>query len=135
MVVSSQDLSMKIAEVAKKKRITQTGIARKIGAPVSQVNRYFKGRGDIYVNQLIRICNAIGIDISQPIESNLKAMNGKQQEEVVTREAALEFLFKQLDEVGQQTYLAQLHWAAKLSKNRNVPKSVTEFVKKQCPLI
>lgn len=48
---------------------------------------------------------------------------------------ALNFLFNELDELGKQTQLNQLLWAAKISIGDSFPKKIEDQIKKEINLI
>lgn len=130
-----EKIGERLAEIAAHSDISQTEIAGRLDVPISQVNRYFRGHNDIYASQLIRICKILGIDIEAMINNRLRALSGDETAELGTDEECLKYLFKELDEIGQQTYISSLMWAARVSRGEEFPKKVIDVVKKRCSLI
>ena len=66
---------------------------------------------------------------------SLKAVTEVEHADPKSTHEALNFLFDELDELGKQTYLNQLLWAAKVSKGESFPKKIEDQIRKEINLI
>lgn len=130
-----KSLGEKLAMLAKSQEKSQADIADSIGMAPSQLNRFFKGHSDIYSSNVIEILKELGLDIEAIVTKKLKAVDESEYADPKSQKDALFFLFNELDELGKQTYLSQLLWAAKLSKGDSFPKKVEEQIKREMTLI
>ncbi len=62
-------------ELAEASGVTQTQIARELGAPVSQVNRFFRGHNEIYSSHLVRICKILKVDLEKIIKGKTRRLS------------------------------------------------------------
>ena len=125
----------KLSMLSKTVGISQTALADKVGVPPSQINRFFKGHSDIYSTNLIEILKELGFDIESMITKRLNAVTQLEHADPKSKHEALNFLFNELDELGKQTQLNQLLWAAKISKGDSFPKKIEDQIKKEINLI
>lgn len=135
MAAKKKQIGEKLSMLSKTVGLSQTALAEKIGVPSSQINRFFKGHSDIYSSNLIEILKELGFDIEAMIASRLKAVTEVEQADPKSTHEALNFLFDELDELGKQTYLSQLLWAAKVTKGESFPKKIEDQIRKEINLI
>jgi len=125
----------KLSMLSKTVGISQTALADKVGVPPSQINRFFKGHSDIYSSALIEILKELGFDIEAKITKRLKSVTEVEHADPKSTHEVLNFLFDELDELGKQTYMSQLLWAAKLSSGDAFPKKIEAQIKNEMNLI
>lgn len=123
----------KIALLAKSQGKTQAEIADKISMAPSQLNRFFKGNSDCTAENLLSILNILEIDLEGIIFR--KTRKFIETDEIENVFDCLTFMFKSIDEIGQQTYLNQLAWATKASTKKALPKKVQAIIEKETHLI
>lgn len=135
MAAKRKHLGEKLSVLSKSLGISQTSLAERVGVPPSQINRFFRGHSEIYSSALTEILKELGLDVEELIAKRLKAVAEIENAEPKSTHEALAFLFDELDELGKQTYLAQLLWAAKVTKGDSFPKRVEDQIKKEISLI
>jgi len=135
MGIKKKHLGDKLSLLSKSLGLSQTELADRVGIPSSQVNRYFRGHSEVYSSVLIDILKELGFDIEEMITKRLKSVSEIEVVDTKNPEETLSFLFNELDDLGKQTYLSQLLWAAKVSKGSAFPKKLEEQIKKEISLI
>lgn len=135
MAATRKHIGEKLSMLSKTVGVSQTALAEKVGVPPSQINRFFKGHSEIYSSNLIEILKELGFDIEAMVTKRLKSVTDVEHSDPKSKKEAINFLFNELDELGKQTYLAQLLWAAKLTKGDAFPKKVEEQIKREITLI
>jgi transcriptional regulator with XRE-family HTH domain len=135
MTTKRKHLGEKLSVLAKSTGLSQTALADRVGVPPSQVNRYFRGHNDVHGSILLDLLKELGIDIDELVSRRVKSLTDVEKMDPDCRNEALVFLFNELDELGRQTYLSQLLWAAKISKGDAFPKKVEEQIKREISLI
>jgi transcriptional regulator with XRE-family HTH domain len=128
-------LSEKLFMLSRVRGISQTEIAEHMAVQVQHVNRYFNGRSDLYSSHLINLLKALGIDLDQLVSAKLKKDTQVSEDEIETAEDCVKYLLNSLDELGRQTYLSNLAWAAKVSSKKKLPQRVNEILKNEISLI
>lgn len=132
--MASVALHEKLLRLAQFQGITQTEIAKKSGMQLSHVNRYFNGRSDITSAHLIKIMKVLGVDFNEIIADKVYAAAGGGDIPNELPEC-VEYLLNSLDDIGKQTYLSQLLWAAKKTSKKKIPENVISIVKEEISLI
>lgn len=115
--------------------LSQTEIADRVGVPPSQINRYMNGHSDVYSAVLVKILHELGLNLESMVDKRINQLSKMDLHEDSTKEDMLLFLFNELDDLGKQTMLSQLLWAAKLTKGSLFSKKVEERINKGLSLI
>lgn len=135
MTVKRRHLGEKLAVLTKSIGISQTELSDRLGVPPSQVNRFFRGHSDIYSSVLMGVLKELGFNLEEMISRRIKKIAEVEQVDLSSADETLLFLFNELDELGKQTYLNQLLWAAKVSKGNSFPKKIEDHVRQELSLI
>ncbi len=128
----------KLLILAKAKGLTQAEIAKKVGMNSTHINRYFKGSSDLVSDHFVNIVTVLGIDIDYAVTAELTKLTSDENNDVSDLSSSVSFLLNSLDDIGKQTVLNQLLWAAKTAaqaKGKSFPKSLEDKIKKQISLI
>lgn len=125
----------KLAVLAKTIGRSQTSLAEKVGVPPSQINRFFRGHSDIYTSALLPVMRELGFDLEEMISKKIKVASDLDSNDPKTVNETLVYLFNELDDLGKQTMLAQLLWAAKIAKGDQLPIRIEEQIRKEFSLI
>lgn len=133
--MEKNSLGKKLSILAKSQGKSQTAIADNLGLPPSQINRFLKGHSDCSANNLVLILNELGINLEEIVSQKIRKHGNISESEIESVNDCVQFLFKSLDNLGQQAYLSNLAWAAKLSKKGKFPNKVDEILKKELDLI
>lgn len=132
---SRKSLGEKIAMLVKTTGRTQSQISEKIGMPVSQLNRFLNGHSDLTSDNLVLVLKAVGIDLHDLVSKKIKSEFDQDHQHIESSVDCLEFLYGKLDEIGKQTYINNLAWAARLASSDPLPINVEELVKKEIYLL
>jgi len=124
----------KLSLLANTVGVSQTELADRVGVTPATINRYFNGKRDLHASAFIAVLKELGFDIDQMVSKKMNKISNIDSDPKSMREALL-YLFDELDELGKQTYLSQLLWAAKLSKGEKFSKQVEQNIKKEISLI
>lgn len=135
MSENRRHLGKKLGMLARSVGLSQTFLADQLGMKSSHINRFFRGHSDVYSIVLIGVLKELGIDIEEIIAKRLKAISEVDQADPNSRHEMLTFLFDELDELGQQTQLTQLLWAAKAVRGNSFPKKIEEKIRNEITLI
>ncbi len=130
-----KNLGEKLSKLAKISEISQTELADQVGVPPSQINRFFRGKSDICSSLLVKILKELEFDVESLIDHKLNKLSDIEKYEPNSLKESVGFLFNELDDLGKQTYLNNLLWAAKVSKPESLPLKVEEKIKQQLSLI
>lgn len=114
---------------------TQSELADSIGMPVSQLNRFLNGHSDLNAENLTNVLLALGINLDEIVTTKIRKQVDNEGAEVENVSDCINFLFRSLDEMGQQTYLKSLAWAAKVSSKNSLPKRVEDVLSRKLKLI
>ena len=128
-----KSLGEKIALLAKSQGKTQADIAERIGMAPSQLNRFLKGNSDCTTENLLTILNILDIDLEEIIFQRTRKQTDT--EEVENDSDVVKFLYKNLDEVGQQTQLKHLEWINNFAGKKKIPKEVKNIINQKRTLL
>lgn len=128
-------LHEKLSMLARARGLSQTKLSEHMEVHVNHVNRYFRGHSDMHSTHLVHLLKALGIDIEQMVSDKIKKHTEVTDTEVDSIEGCLQYLFKSLDPLGQQTFLNNLAWATRVSSKKKLPPKVEEILKKEISLI
>ena len=132
---SKKPLGEKLAMIAKSQEKSQAEIADSIGMAPSQLNRFFKGHSELSSQNLILVLSELGIDLDETISRKTRKFADIDEAKIETVEDCLTYMFKNIDELGRQTYIKQLAWANTATTKKPLPKRVQEIVNKEMNLI
>lgn len=132
---SRKTLGEKLAMLVKTTGRTQSELADSIGMPVSQLNRFLNGHSDLNAENLSNVLAALGINLDEIVTAKIRKQVDVEGAEVENVSDCINFLFRSLDEMGQQTYLKSLAWAARISSKDKLPNRVEEVLKNELRLI
>ncbi|MFZ3231726.1 MAG: helix-turn-helix transcriptional regulator [Pseudobdellovibrio sp.] len=130
-----KSLGEKLAMLAKSQEKSQTDIAEAIGMAASQLNRFFKGHSELSSHNLMSVLSELGIDLDDIISKKTRKYADIDEAKVEDKYDCLTYMFRNIDELGQQTYLKQLAWATKTITKKPLPLKVQEIIKKETHLI
>jgi transcriptional regulator with XRE-family HTH domain len=130
-----KSLGEKLSVLAKSSDRKQSEISESLGMPASQLNRFFRGRSDVNSSNLAAILRELGIDLDRIISERVRKTAGVDEVKIQTTEDCLTYLFRSLDELGKQTYLNSLAWAAKAATKKDLPRNVVDLLKQETTLI
>lgn len=130
-----KSLGEKLAMLAKTTGKSQTEIADGADMPVSQLNRFLRGHSSINSTNLCAVLAELGINLDDIIASRIRKSAEIDEEKIESTDDCVRFLFRNLDEIGRQTYLNNLAWAAKVSSKKKLPTRVEEILKTETTLI
>lgn len=128
-----KSLGVKLALLAKAQGKSQAKIAEQIGMDPAQLNRFFKGFSDCTTDNLLPILDSLDIDLPNIISR--KTRKTADIDDVENVFDAVNFLYKNLSPISQQTHLKQLEKINLLSGKQKIPKVVLEIIKKETNLI
>lgn len=114
---------------------TQSELADSIGMPVSQLNRFLNGHSDLNAENLSNVLAALGINLDEIVTAKIRKQVDVEGAEVENVSDCINYLFRSLDEMGKQTYLKSLAWAARISSKSKLPTRVEEVLKNELNLI
>lgn len=137
-VAKKPTLNQKLLLLAKVKGITQTEIAKKSDMQLSHVNRYFNGFSDLTTSNFNEILKSLGIDLDRIVSSEINKFTDTDTDGINDLNSGVNYLLNSLDDLGKQTVLNQLLWAAKTAaqaKGKSFPKSLEEKIKREISLI
>jgi len=135
MGIKKKHLGEKLSLLAKSLGVSQTELAERVGIPSSQVNRYFRGHSEVYSTVLVDVLRELGFDIEEMITKRLKNVSEIEVVDTKNTQETVSFLFNELDDLGKQTYLSHLLWAAKVTKGSAFPKKLEDQIRKEISLI
>lgn len=125
-----------LSSYAKTINRSQTSLAEEAGITHASLNRFFNGKSNLSSDALISVLKAMDIDVVKIV---LEKQSKQSQDESITKYEtamdALQFLFKNLEPMGQQTQLKQLEWLNQIAGKEQVPKEVRQIIKKETNLI
>ncbi len=130
-----KNVGEKLSVLAKSVGLSQTALAEKLDIPSSQVNRFFRGHSDVYSSVLMDILKELGLDVDKMISTKIKKHTDIEDCEIETASDCVNYLFKNLDELGKQTYLNNLAWATRVTSKQSLPTKVEEILKRELNLI
>lgn len=128
-----KSLGVKLALLAKSQGKSQAEIADQIGMAPAQLNRFFKGNADCNTEKLLLILNILDINLEGIIFR--KTRKHIETDEIENVFDCITYMFKSIDELGQQTYLNQLAWATKATTKKALPAKVQAIIEKETNLI
>lgn len=130
-----KSIGEKLALLAKSQGKTQAEIADHIGMAPSQLNRFFKGNSEFNTQNLLSVLNILGIDLEEIISRKTRKFADIDEAKIENVYDCLNYMFKNIDELGQQTYLNQLAWATKATTKKSLPEKVQAIIEKETRLI
>ncbi len=121
----------KLLILAKAKGITQAEIAKEVGMQPSHINRYFKGSSDLVSEHFVDITRVLGIDIDYTVTAELTKLTTDEDSDVNNLSSSVTYLLNSLDDIGRQTMLKHLLWAAEKTSKRKIPENIAYIVRKE----
>lgn len=133
-MAAKKSLGEKLAMLAKSTGKSQTNISESLAMPASQLNRFFRGHSDLSSSNMTAVLKELGIDLEEIVSKKISYHTGHEESAGRNLSSSVDFLLNSLDDLGKQTILSQLLWAAKLSKAK-FPTDVEKRIKKEISLI
>lgn len=134
-MASRKSMGTKLAMLAKACGKSQTEIAAQLKMPVSQLNRFLRGHSDLTATNFSAVLCELGIDLDELVARRIQRSADLEDGLIETPSDVVAYLFRSLDDLGQQTYLNNLAWAAKVSRKGKLPAKVEEILKRELTLI
>ncbi len=131
----AKTIGEKLALLAKTQGKSQSVIADNIGMAPSQLNRFFRGNCDFSSPNLFLVLKELGLDIEEMISKKTKKFVDIDEAKVDNVYDCITYMYRSIDDLGQQTYLKQLAWATTATTKKPLPQKVQDIIKKETHLI
>ncbi|GHF22387.1 transcriptional regulator [Kordiimonas sediminis] len=108
----------KLAEIRKKRGLTQTDLSKEVGLTFQQIQKYEKGHNRISAGKLLRFAKSLNVRVESffPNNGNLE----QSAEEVSREKRELAHAFQSMDRQSQSTFLNIVHSLAHLEDSTSV---------------
>lgn len=129
--MAKKTLNEKLLILAKAEGLTQTEIANSVDMQLSHINRYFNGKSDLVSSHLLNILKLLDIDVDEIVSKRIRDLAGSEDSGVDDLAGSINYLLGSLDEIGRQTMLQQMLWAAEKTSKTKIPEKVVSIVRKE----